>query len=162
MLRRAGLVALAAVLLAIAVTALASATGRESDDRKVEVLKLDFATLKATEVDLGEEGPSQANRFVSHVELLHDGESVGELGYDCVDIDLNGRTGFTAHCMSTASLPGGQVAAQGLITFTADPIQRFSLAVTGGTGDYRTARGEVRVEERFAEGAGTLTVTILR
>ena len=162
MLRRAGLVALAAVVLAVAVAALASATGRESDDRKVEVVKLESKILKGADLNLGDEAFGLGDRVALQQGLWQDGKSVGELGVDCVVIDLDGQTGVTMQCLATASLPDGQIAGQGLIGFTADEVQRFSLAVTGGTGDYRTARGEIRVEERSDEGAGTITVTLLR
>ena len=162
MLRRAGLVTIAAVLLAIALTALATASGRSSDDRGVEVLKLHFKNVSATEADLGEPGFGQGDRFTLLDALYDDGKAVGELGVDCVAVDLDGRTGLTAQCLATATLPGGQIATQGLISFTDQEVQRFSLAVTGGTGDYRTARGEVRVEERPEEGKGTVVITLLR
>ena len=161
MLRRAGLVTLAAVLLAVAITALASATGRDSDHRGVEVLKLDFANVSVTEADLGREGFSQGDRITLLDTLFEGGERVGELGVDCVVVDLDGQTGATAQCLATATLSGGQITAQGLISFTDDPIQRFTLAVTGGTGDYRTVGGEVRVEED-AEGKGKIVATLLR
>jgi hypothetical protein len=162
MLRRAGLVALAAVLLAIAVTALASATGRESDDRGVEVVKLHFRFVQGVDADLVEPGFGPGDRFTFLNHLFHGGEQVGELGGDCVTIDLDGKAGFTAQCLATATLPGGQIATQGLISLANGPVQRFSLAITGGTGDYRTVRGEVRVEENVEEGAGKVVATLLR
>ena len=48
------------------------------------------------------------------------------------------------------TLPGGQVAVQGLVTygpeeeFKADP---YHFAITGGTGKYRKTRGTVRIQE---------------
>jgi hypothetical protein len=162
MLRRAGLAALAAVVLAVALAALASATGRDSDHRGVEVLKLQFKTVQIAEEDLGEEGFSAGDRFTLLDSLWIDGKKAGELGIDCVSVDLDGQTGETAHCVATATLPGGQITTQGLIAFTDQPVQRFSLAVTGGTGDYRTVGGEIRVEESFEDGGGTIVATLLR
>ncbi|MDX6555476.1 MAG: hypothetical protein QOD86_1671 [Miltoncostaeaceae bacterium] len=162
MLRRAGLVALAVMALVIAATALASATGRESDDRGVQVVKLDFTTVKAVDADLGDPGFGPGDRHTFLDELYKDGEKVGELGGDCVVVDLDGRTGFTTQCQATASLPDGQIATQGLLGITNGDVQRFSLAVVGGTGDYRTVGGEVRVEEHSEEGHGTIAVTLLR
>jgi hypothetical protein len=162
MLRRAGLVALAVMALVIAATALASATGRDSDDRRVEVLRLQFKNVNYAEEDLGDEGPGPGDRFTLLDALRIDGRAAGELGIDCVTVDLDGRTGETAQCVATATLPGGQITTQGLISFTDQPVQRFSLAVTGGTGDYRTVGGEVRVEEDFEAGGGTIVATLLR
>lgn len=154
--------ALAAVVLAVAITALASATGRESDDRGLEVIKLHFRNVQGVEADLGEPGFGPGNRFTFLDHLFQNGEKVGELGGDCVVVDLDGQTGFTTQCQATASLPGGQIAAQGLIAIKNERFQHFSLAVTGGTGDYRTVGGEVRVEEDSEEGKGTMVATLLR
>jgi hypothetical protein len=53
---------------------------------------------------------------------------------------------FTLQCLVTASLPGGRITSQGLLTFTnGAPEERFTFAVTGGTRRYEGVRGEVRV-----------------
>jgi hypothetical protein len=44
--------------------------------------------------------------------------------------------------VATLRLRGGQITLQGLITFNNDP---FTVAITGGTGRYRGASGEMRV-----------------
>jgi hypothetical protein len=52
--------------------------------------------------------------------------------------------------VGTNSLPDGQVTVQGLVSYgpheevKADP---YFFAITGGTGKYRGARGEVRIED---------------
>jgi hypothetical protein len=45
----------------------------------------------------------------------------------------------------TVSLPEGQLTAQGLATVTETSPQPFTLAITGGTGAYRTAHGQLQV-----------------
>ena len=45
-------------------------------------------------------------------------------------------------CMATDSLPGGQLTVQGINDFS-QGNGPFHFAITGGTGRYRTARGEV-------------------
>ena len=162
MLRRAGLVVLAAVVLAVAVAALASATGRESDDRGIEVVKLHFKTVQGVEADLGDPGFGPGDRYTFLDHLFEKGEKVGELAGDCIVVDLDGDTGFTTQCQATASLPGGQIAAQGLLAIKNQRFQHFSLAVIGGTGDYRTVGGEIQVEEDSEEGKGTMAATLLR
>jgi hypothetical protein len=53
---------------------------------------------------------------------------------------------MTSQCLVTSILPRGQITIQGAVT---GPEQGagppFYNAVTGGTGAYRTARGEVRI-----------------
>ena len=53
------------------------------------------------------------------------------------------RPSVTAQCVATLSLPEGQVTVQGLVVFTNPAKVRFVQAVTGGTGAYRTAHGEL-------------------
>jgi hypothetical protein len=67
----------------------------------------------------------------------------------------------TFHCVATLSLADGQLTSQGLVTFTEAPEPRFRIAVTGGTGAYRTAHGEVAVLETAA-GRNDVTVTVIR
>jgi hypothetical protein len=56
----------------------------------------------------------------------------------------------TVHCTGVESLPGGQVTTEGTINYgpnefaKADP---YSLPIEGGTGKYRTAHGEIRIQE---------------
>jgi hypothetical protein len=49
---------------------------------------------------------------------------------------------------------GGQITAQGAVTFNQVDASRFTLAVTGGTGRFRDAGGQVLVHET----SGTTTV----
>lgn len=57
----------------------------------------------------------------------------------------------TFHCNGINSLPGGQITAAGLVSygsteeFRAEP---YFFAITGGTGKYRTAHGEIKIQER--------------
>jgi hypothetical protein len=54
------------------------------------------------------------------------------------------RVSATLQCVATLSLPKGQITVQGLPTFTEGPAS-FFLAITGGTGAYKTAHGQVKV-----------------
>jgi hypothetical protein len=51
-------------------------------------------------------------------------------------------------------LRGGQITAQGAVTFNQEDSGRFTLEVTGGTGRFRDAGGQVVVRET----SGTTTV----
>jgi hypothetical protein len=50
-------------------------------------------------------------------------------------------------CLVTLRLPEGQITLQGLIDFSAQAGPSFTVAVTGGTGAYRTAHGQATVTE---------------
>ena len=55
-----------------------------------------------------------------------------------------GQAGARFQCAATVSLPEGQLTVQGPATLTETGNQPFMLAITGGTGAYRTARGRPR------------------
>jgi hypothetical protein len=58
-------------------------------------------------------------------------------------------------------LAQGQIASQGLITFTGDQTTgTFVLPITGGSGRFKNARGEVKVEE-ISETEANLTLFLL-
>jgi hypothetical protein len=59
--------------------------------------------------------------------------------------------------------PQGQVTAQGVRTGALNQRQppRFTLAITGGTGAYNTARGQVRIVDLNATDS-RLTLTLIR
>ena len=63
--------------------------------------------------------------------------------------------------VATAALPKGQITTQGLGTFTDGPA-KFELAITGGTGKYRTAHGTLSVEEVGGEEEFLLTFRVIR
>ena len=57
-------------------------------------------------------------------------------------------------------LPKGQITVQGLTTFTDGP-STFKLAITGGTGSYRTAHG-VLIVDQTSEEESLLTFRVIR
>jgi hypothetical protein len=60
-------------------------------------------------------------------------------------------------CNITVELPDGQIAVQGLARGT----EGF-FAVTGGTGAYRIARGEVFARDRVPLQEADITITLFR
>jgi len=63
---------------------------------------------------------------------------LGHLHAVCFAVDKQGKT---AECSTTVFLRGGQITSYGPIIFAANA--RTTAAITGGTGRYRNARGEV-------------------
>lgn len=150
--------AVLAVLLAVGSVSLASATSSDEGDRDARVINLTSRTVQEADLDLGAEGLSVGDRFTFSDDLLKNGKTVGTDGGECVivRIDPEGATeqtaeSLTVQCTVTLSLEAGQITVQGLVTFTNAPTQEpFTVAITGGTGDFRTAHGEVEVTELSA------------
>jgi hypothetical protein len=102
-------------------------------------------------LDLGARGPSMGDQIVAHDVLLDSaGRQVGHNAVSCIITDPSG--GSEAECTATFALPRGQIATQFLNT----PPAVKTFAVTGGTGAYKTARGEAVLVEN-GDGTGTVT-----
>ena len=152
---------LVAFLLAVvSLPAAAAPSDTRSGDKKVEVIRLTSITVEEVDLDLGEPGDSLGDQFVFTDDLFRGGEKVGILGVVCSAVRITADA-FSIQCVGTAELPKGQITVQGLITFSeATEGQPFELAITGGTGRYRTAHGVVTVEE--GETEDRLTFQIIR
>jgi len=153
------------VLAGVAVASAASSGDNRStdqDDRKVVVLDL-AVKLVETDTVFIDAGPTDPNRnevtpddegdgFVLHSELSHKGRPIGEESNICTfaSVEEEPDAGFTVLCTGVDSLPGGQITWQARIRYgpgeppMADP---YFQAISGGTGKYRTAHGEIRVQE---------------
>jgi len=124
------------------------------------VLRYDIVFRPQVEnyVDVGTPGPGVGDLLVFQDRILdRHGRQVGVQGGTCTITALL-ADGFQTHCVGTVSLPGGQIAFQGLVTDA--PEKR--MAVVGGTGRYRSAAGELTVLELGHDEAGTLTVRLAR
>jgi hypothetical protein len=129
--------------------------GNDGGDDDGDVIRLTARTVTEEEVDLGATGFGPGDRFTFFEHLFRGGERVGESGGECVIVHLVERQNATANCVATLRLPGGQLTLQGLIDF-ADEEQPFTVAVTGGTGRYRDADGEVTIEPGATEDRFTI------
>lgn len=96
----------------------------------------------------GSAEPSVGDEFVTAVRLLRSGKLVGRAGGSCQIVAPAPSHRFTFHCTVTLRLPAGQIALDGLATFGEQGPQPMRMAITGGTGSYRQARGQATVEER--------------
>jgi hypothetical protein len=158
--------ALVALLLAVPITvASASSSSGGSGDRgkrSVEIIRVTEMTVQEAGIDLGEPGDSLGDQFVFSGDLLRNGEKVGIDGVVCTIVRLEPMVSATSQCVATAELPKGQITAQGLLTFSEEAEgEPFRLAITGGTGKYRTAHGEVIVKD-VSETESRLTFVIIR
>ena len=69
----------------------------------------------------------------------------GQAATTCQAMAENPDHSAVFQCTATVTLSGGQLTAQGVATLGEQGQPDFHLAVTGGTGRYRLARGDVRV-----------------
>jgi hypothetical protein len=159
-LRLGGAVALLLALASIALASASSSATSSSDDDEVEVIRVTAITVQDTFLDLGRRGESLGDQSVFSQDLFRQGERVGSGGVVCSFVRLRPGVSATFQCVATAKLPGGQITVQGLVTFTDGP-STFRLAITGGTGRYRTAHGVAIVEE-ISEARERITFRVIR
>jgi hypothetical protein len=155
--------AVAALLLAVLSLPAAAASpsaARSSDDDEVEVIRVTAVDVQDTFLDLGDPGESLGDQSVFSQDLFRQGEKVGTGGVVCTLVRLEPMVSATAQCLATAELPRGQITIQGLLTFTDGP-STFRVAITGGTGRYRTAHGVASVEE-ISETEERITFRVIR
>lgn len=142
--RLAAAAALALIATAAGSTQFARATNRTSEERLVFVEH----ELAAPTLDLGKHGFSPLDRqtISSDVLDLH-GKVVGRLDDDCAVTAVGKRAG--AVCSYAITLAGGQIVGTRFQAFgPGGDLQ----PVTGGSGAYAGARGQIRVLEKTKRG----------
>jgi hypothetical protein len=96
------------------------------------------------------------DEIVFHDQLFAKGERVGDEVGSCVVAALDPE--IIANCSGVVRLAGGTIAFQFANVPGPDPK---TLAVTGGSGRYRTVGGDGTLVE-FGNGRGTLTLRLVR
>jgi hypothetical protein len=137
-------IAVAAVVLLGFGSAVATAHGRST-----QTIRLTATETQSQYLDLGTPGPSLGDELVFSEVLRSRGRTVGESGVICTVTEVEPPYEvFTFHCVATLSLRRGQITLQGLIEVQGeDDPGPFTVAITGGTGDYRGAGGEAVVRD---------------
>jgi hypothetical protein len=149
-----------AVAAAVAVAATVSPSWSHSDAASSRTLTLVGKETASAFVDHGRDGqPSVGDEFVSAQRLLRGGKAAGRTGGACQVVVARPATRRnTFHCTVTLRLPAGQIALDGLGTFGEEGPQPITMAITGGTGSYRKARGQATVRERAGETRYRLSI----
>jgi hypothetical protein len=136
--RHPAVVALAAgVLIAGGVGSVSLASGKGTGGPTRETLSLTRTLVDFTSVDVGEAGDTQGDYFVISVDVSQDGKKIGVETTICTVVRTGDDPQF--QCQDTLSLPGGQLAGQGIF-FPNDP-GGFRFPITGGTDRYRDVGG---------------------
>jgi hypothetical protein len=155
--------AIVALVLAVSAITAASASSpsHRNDGRSVEVLRLVSTTVQ--ESPESQTPPVVGDSFAFSDDLFERGSKIGILGGVGTFVRFDPTAdSATANLVLTAELPRGQLTMQGLVTFSEQGSGRFQLAITGGTGRYRTAHGEVFVRETEDEDTVMVKVVIIR
>lgn len=91
-------------------------------------------------IDVGAPGFSLGDQVVFAGNLVRNGKQVGRVGVVCTFVSTANPDRVEAQCPATATLPGGQITIQGVIVNRA---LNWTLPITGGSGQYDRARGQV-------------------
>jgi hypothetical protein len=128
-------------------------------------LKLKHDPQNETDLDLGATGPSIGDRFIFSADVFRGDDRVGVAGGDCVTVRFRGTAtqpqAFIDLCTASLSLRQGQITAQALIDRLGGGPGPLALAITGGTGAYRTAHGQIETSGPNQAGIEPLTVRLI-
>lgn len=147
MVRKLSVVGALCAVVALAVAALVPAAGAvDTSDDTTRWIRVNSFTTEEQFVDLAPRGFSLGDEFVFSARLMKNGKQVGSLGVVCT---VTSTRTETVQCIATATFlrwfhGGGQITVQGLLV--GEP-ERFTLAITGGTGSFVGAEGQVHVRQ---------------
>jgi hypothetical protein len=91
-------------------------------------------------IDVGAPGFSLGDEVVFSGNLLRHGQQVGRIGVVCTFVSTANADRVEAQCPTTSILPDGQITTQGTIV---NRSLNFTLPITGGSGRYQGAEGQV-------------------
>ena len=138
---------LAAWVLLLQGSALGAATG----GGRIMTFHVVFAPFNYT--DLGAPGPSAADVIVFHDQLSQNGTAVGDEIGSCVLVDETGLS----NCTGVMQLEHrGTIA----FAFVNSPPPHKVFALTGGSGEFRTTRGDGTLDEN-GDGTATLVLRLI-
>jgi hypothetical protein len=153
-MRKTALSILVVVAILVAGTATLTSTATASSGSNATTLRLDVEFSPFNLVDIGKPGLSDGDQIVFHDKLTRNGRPAGDQLGSCVVVDA---AVALANCTGVVRLPRGTVT----VHFANSPPPMKTLGVTGGTGAYRTTRGDGTLVEK-GDGTGTLTFRLTR
>ena len=131
----------------VAVTAISVAPSSSARDEAPpglsEVIEIVAEQADDEVIDLGAAGFGVGDQLIIADSLTVDGDVVGTSAGTCQVVELDTAT-IIVNCVTTLDLPDGQVTLQGRLA-VGGGAETFQAAVTGGTGRYRSAHGEVSI-----------------
>jgi hypothetical protein len=144
------------VAAAAAALTLTSLTPASAHPPKSHVFTITTKTIDETPVDVTKP-PRLGDSSVITEDAYAGDKKIGTSDLTCTVVRLDlAKHFFAAQCFNTTVLPGGQITAQGYVTSEQIEKVPFKQAITGGTGAYKGARGELTVDEA-GDGPAHLT-----
>ena len=154
--------ALALVLALVGVVVISAASqAAEPTTHKAKTLTFDvvfspFSPIAANNVRDPNSDFALGDELVFHDQLFAKGKQVGDDVGSCVIASITSQE-LAANCSLVIRLPDGNLTGQFIAI--AGPAPR-EIALTGGTGRYRSAGGEGTLVE-FGDGKGRMTLQVL-
>jgi hypothetical protein len=147
-------VALAALVLATTGVAFGSGGhGKRHNDRHRLVLYERQTAFQL--VDPGNDGPTPGDQAIATSDLFRDAHFAHKVGSVLISCTI--VTADELECDATGHLRGGDVQVNGAVPLETKPA---SLAITGGTGKFRGANGELKTTPLNADGSESRDVLI--
>ncbi|RXS80456.1 hypothetical protein EST92_17480 [Streptomyces sp. TM32] len=141
--------------------AAAAGTGGDGYPRE-EVFQLTAQQTQSSFIDVdGSSGPSQGDEFVISGNLLRSSVTIGTYSEVCTLTRTAPADEFDLQCAVDLALPLGQLTVEGRFTVTSAGPGNIDLAITGGTGRFRTAHGTVH-GDRVSDTETLITVHLIR
>ncbi|MFN2489414.1 MAG: hypothetical protein ABR529_06705 [Actinomycetota bacterium] len=114
----------------------------DGDEKLVLLGRNEVETL----IDNPPEGESQGDEMAVTGELFKGGKRVGRFDVHTVQTEANFEARRAALQVTfTATLPKGQITATGVAVFTPESQSGFEAGITGGTGRFDEAGGDVEI-----------------
>jgi hypothetical protein len=118
----------------------AATTSSGHTDKQQTIRVLAVFTEFDANIDVGAPGFSLGDEVVFSGNLLRNGKQIGRVGVVCTFVSTANTNRVEAQCPTTSILPGGQITTQGTIV---NRSLNFTLPITGGSGRYQGAGGQV-------------------
>ena len=139
--KRLGALGAVIAVLALAVGIALPAAGSTGNAAQDQTIRVTAVTTEQKLLDLGGPGFSLGNEIVFSQKLLQGANQLGHDGAVCTEVSVARQE---AQCIATYSFPGGQITGQALIILGSKAP--YDGAITGGTGRYEGAKGELHVQ----------------
>jgi len=150
--KRLGILGAAIAVAALVAGVVTPAWGSSGNNSQHQAIPVVAIVTELNLVPVSSTGPSLGDEIVFAEKLLQGGKQVGHEGAVCTTVSLARQE---AQCVATYSFGGAQITAQALITLGS--LAPYAGAITGGTGKYEGAKGEVRVRTLTGGTKGILT-----
>jgi hypothetical protein len=154
MVKRLGVLGVVIGLLALVISMIMPAAAGGNDDR--DTFRVVAITTEQAFLDLGATDFGLGDEFIFHDDLRKDGNKIGHNRGVCTVTSVEEGTAGEFQCDVTFSFEKGQIATQGLAQPTGEFPDRFSFPITGGSGKYEGAGGEIDVVQH-TETRATVT-----